>query len=455
MDEKKILVAGAGISGIDSAKLIARNGGGVILFDENKKGALTEESVRDRIGEEYRDKNIQIVLGEYTDKLADDTYMMVISPGISLEADFAVRYANSGKRIISEIELAWLYEKGTVAAITGTNGKTTTTTLVGEIIKACNPESYVVGNIGMPYTGICDRTTEESDTVAEISSFQLETIETFKPHVSAVLNLTPDHLDRHHTFENYIDAKLRINENQTEYDFCVLNHDDAEIVKRADRIKGHAVYFSATHKVPGGCYLEGGKVILEDNTERYEVMDREDFKPLGDHNTENLLAAVAISYYMGADVKTIAKVCGEFKGVPHRIEYVRTFDDVEYYNDSKGTNPDAAIKGIRAMKRPTVLIGGGYDKQIPFDDWIESFDGKVKKLLLIGQTAQIIKDCAFKHGFTEVELLDDLETALNRAREIAKPGDAVLLSPACASWGMFKNYEQRGDMFRDIVNGFE
>ncbi len=455
MDEKKIIVAGAGISGIDSAKLIARNGGGVILFDENKKGTLTEDSVWERIGDEYRDKDITVILGEYTDKIGDDTYMMVISPGISLEADFAVRYAKSGKRIISEIELAWLYEKGTVAAITGTNGKTTTTTLVGEIIKACNPECYVVGNIGMPYTGVCDRTTEESDTVAEISSFQLETIETFKPHVSAVLNLTPDHLDRHHTFDNYIDAKLRINENQTEYDFCVLNHDDEEIVKRADRIKGHVVYFSTKDKIKGGCYMEGNKVILEDNTERYEVLNREDFKPLGDHNTENLLAAVAISYYMGADMKTIEKVCREFKGVPHRIEYVRTLDDVEYYNDSKGTNPDAAIKGIRAMKRPTVLIGGGYDKKIPFDDWIESFDGKVKKLLLIGQTAELIKDCAARHGFTEVELIDDFETAVKRARELAVPGDAVLLSPACASWGMFKNYEQRGDMFRDIVNSFE
>ena len=455
MEEKKILVAGAGISGIDSAKLIARNGGSVILFDENKKGALTEESIRERLGEEYKDKNIFIVLGEYTEEMADDTYMMVISPGISLESDFAVKYVKSGRRIISEIELAWLYEKGTVAAITGTNGKTTTTTLVGEIIKACNPESYVVGNIGMPYTGVCDMTTEESDTIAEISSFQLETIETFKPHVSAVLNLTPDHLDRHHTFDNYIDAKLRINENQTEYDFCVLNHDDEEIVKRADRIKGNTVFFSVKEKMPGGCYMEDGKVILEDNTERYEVMDRDDFKPLGDHNTENLLAAVAISYYMGADVKTIARVCREFKGVPHRIEYVRTFNDVEYYNDSKGTNPDAAIKGIRAMKRPTVLIGGGYDKQIPFDDWIKSFDGKVKKLLLIGQTAEIIRDCAAKYGFTDVELIDDFETALKRAREIAEPGDAVLLSPACASWGMFKNYEQRGDMFRDIVNSFE
>ena len=455
MDEKKILVAGAGISGIDSAKLISRNGGSVILFDENKKGALTEEAVRERLGEEYRDKNIDIVLGEYTEEMADESYMMVISPGISLETEFAVKYAKTGKRIISEIELAWLYEKGTVAAITGTNGKTTTTTLVGEIIKACNPESYVVGNIGMPYTGICDMTTEESDTVAEISSFQLETIETFKPHVSAVLNHTPDHLDRHHTFDNYIDAKLRINENQSEYDFCVLNHDDPEIVKRADRIKGHTVFFSTKDKMPGGCYMDGNKVILEDNTERYEVMDRDAFKPLGDHNTENLLAAVAISYYMGADVKTIAKVCGEFKGVAHRIEYVRTFNDVEYYNDSKGTNPDAAIKGIRAMKRPTVLIGGGYDKKIPFDDWIESFDGKVKKLLLIGQTAEIIKECAAKHGFTEVELIDDFKTAVDRARELAEPGDAVLLSPACASWGMFKNYEQRGDMFRDIVNEFE
>ncbi len=451
MKYSHILVAGAGRSGIDAAKLIARNHIKATLFDENKKGALTEEGLRAKLEQPGVDTAIDIHLGELTDELIEATDVMVISPGISLEVPFAVKYREAGKEIIGEIELAFLYEKGTVCAITGTNGKTTTTTLVGEIMKAANPDTYVVGNIGTPYTGIADQTKETSCSVAEISSFQLETCKTFRPHVSAVLNLTPDHLDRHHTFENYADCKFLIGKEQTAEDAIVLNADDPEVMARASRVTAKKVYFSATKKVEGA-YVENGIVMLATDSETHEIMPLSDFKLLGSHNVENLLAAVAVAYYMGVEIPVIAKVCAEFKGVAHRIEYVRTLDGVDYYNDSKGTNPDAAIKGIQAMTKKTYLIGGGYDKQIPFDDWIEAFDGKVKALVLIGQTADIIEDCAKAHGFTDVVRAESLEEAIDYCHARAVEGEAVLLSPACASWGMFDNYEQRGDIFRDYVN---
>lgn len=352
----------------------------------------------------------------------------------------------------SEIELAYTYEKGTVAAITGTNGKTTTTTLVGEIMKAYNDKTFVVGNIGIPYTSLSDQSSADSVTVAEISSFQLETIHTFRPHVSAILNITPDHLNRHYTFENYANCKLDITKNQTKEDYAVMNYDDPETVKRIDKVPATVILFSHKKELESGVIVQDGAVVIRENGKETYVMPLSEFQLLGDHNIENLLAAVAISYYMGADIATIRKVCGAFKGVAHRIEYVRTLNDVNYYNDSKGTNPDAAIKAIQSMVRPTYLIGGGYDKKSTYDEWIESFDGKVKCLLLIGQTAQDIADCARKHGFENIEMMDDLKQVVEYCHTHAQPGDAVLLSPACASWGMFDNYEQRGDMFKEYVN---
>ena len=451
---KHILVAGAGVSGICASKLIARNKIRATLFDENKKGALTEESLWNKLGVDADRDLISLHLGELTDALLSDVDCMVISPGISLEVPFVEKVRAAKIEIIGEIELAWQFEKGSVAAITGTNGKTTTTTLVGEIMKAANPETFVVGNIGIPYTSVCDRTTEHSVSVAEISSFQLETIKSFHPRVSAVLNLTPDHMDRHHTFDNYANCKFDIAKYQTEEDYCVLNADDEETVKRADRLSCKKIFFSRLTEQKNGVYVKNGNVVIDHDGNAETVMPLSDFKLLGSHNVENLLASVAISYYMGADIATIARVCSEFKGVAHRIEFVRSLDGVNYYNDSKGTNPDAAIKGIRAMDRPTLLIGGGYDKKIPFDDWILAFDGKVKRLVLIGQTREIIADCARSHGFTEIAFAESLEQAIDDCRAHAEAGDAVLLSPACASWGMFDNYEQRGDMFRDYVNQF-
>ncbi|MGN0368865.1 MAG: UDP-N-acetylmuramoyl-L-alanine--D-glutamate ligase [Wujia sp.] len=449
---KKYLVAGAGKSGICATNQLLRNNEQVILFDENPKGTLTEEAVRKKLGEIVNKENLSIHLGALTDEVLQDISCMVISPGIAVDAAFVLKVKEAGIPVWSEIELAYRYEKGSVAAITGTNGKTTTTTLVGEIMKAYNEKTFVVGNIGIPYTSLSDQSSADSVTVAEISSFQLETIVTFRPHVSALLNLTPDHLNRHYTFENYANCKLDITKNQTEDDYAVFNYDDEETRKLADRVPAKLIFFSHKEELEEGVILKDGKVFIRENGEETYVMSREEFRLLGDHNVENLLAAVAISYYMGVDIETIRKVCADFKGVEHRIEYVRSVNDVDYYNDSKGTNPDAAIKAVQSMNRPTFLIGGGYDKKSTYDEWIESFDGKVKKLLLIGQTAQDIAECARKHGFDKIEFFDSLQDVVTYCHAHAEPGDAVLLSPACASWGMFDNYEQRGDMFKEYVN---
>ena len=450
MFSKKILVAGAGKSGICATELLVRNGESVILFDENKKGQLDEKTVLDKLNEIDTTK-VEVCLGELSDEIILECELMVISPGIPTDLDFVKKARSAGLLVWSEIELAYHYEKGVVAAITGTNGKTTTTSLVGEIMKAYNEKTFVVGNIGIPYTKLADCTDDTSVTVAEISSFQLETIEKFKPHVSAILNVTPDHLDRHYTFENYADCKLDITRNQDDNDYAVLNFDDPETMKLKDRVKTNVILFSRTTILDEGVFVDGEDVVIKNKGKTINVLSLRNVKLLGTHNVENILAAVAVAYYMGVPAEIIKKVCCEFQGVEHRIEYVKTVDGVPYYNDSKGTNPDAAIKAILAMTKPTLLIGGGYDKHSSYDEWIESFGDKVKYLVLIGQTAKDIENCAKEHGFNNTVILDSLEAAVNFCHEKAVEGDAVLLSPACASWGMFDNYEQRGNLFKDYV----
>lgn len=451
MFNKKVLVAGGGKSGICAANLLVRNGEHVILFDENKN--MEPDKLSDKL--EAGSYNVEIHIGELTDDIIDECELMVISPGIPTDAPFALKVKEKGLPVWSEIELAYRYEKGQIAAITGTNGKTTTTTLVGEIMKAYNDDTYVVGNIGIPYTSLCDKTTEKSVTVAEISSFQLETIVDFRPHVSAILNITPDHLNRHYTFENYANCKLDITKNQGEGDYTVINYDDPETMKLVDKIPCKIIYFSRKEMLEEGVFVKDGDIVIRENGEEKRVLSLKDIKLLGTHNTENVLAAVAISYYMGVPIDIIEKICTAFQGVEHRIEYVRTVKGVPYYNDSKGTNPDAAIKGIEAMTRTTLLIGGGYDKHSTYDEWIDAFDAKVKYLVLIGETAEKIALCAKQHGFNNIVFMDTLEDAVNFCYANAKPNDAVLLSPACASWDMFKSYEQRGDLFKQYVNNLE
>ena len=452
MEINTAIVAGTGKSGISATKLLVNHGVKVYLFDENKDRDI--EAIKEKTGDS---ELVQIELGELGEDALSSSQLMVISPGIPVDAPFTDVVRNAGIPIWSEIELAYHYGKGKIAAITGTNGKTTTTALVGEIVKAHNAKTIVVGNIGIPYTELCDTTDDDSDTVAEISSFQLETVIDFHPNVSAILNLTPDHLNRHYTFENYGNVKFSITKNQTMDDVTVLNYDDEHTRAMGEKAKDHChvVYFSRLEKPAGGVYVEDGDIILEDGDKKINVLAIKDLKLMGAHNVENVLAAVGISYYMGVPVDVIRDVATSFKAVAHRIEYVDTVDGVAYYNDSKGTNPDAAIKGIQAMVAPTVLIGGGYDKGSEYDEWIEAFDGKVKWLVLIGQTAQKIADCAKRHGFNSIIFEENLQDAVAYCHENAVDGDAVLLSPACASWGQFDNYEQRGDMFKEYVRSYK
>ena len=376
---------------------------------------------------------------------------MVLSPGVPTDLPIVKGFYDQGLPVWGEVALAYQTGKGEVLAITGTNGKTTTTALLGKIMSDARPSVFVVGNIGTPYTSKSLEMTDETVTVAEISSFQLETIWKFAPRVSAILNITEDHLNRHHTMEEYIRVKELITENQGTEDVCVLNYEDEVLREFGKHLTPRVVYFSSGRKLDEGIYLDGNKIILKDGEKEIEVVKTEDLKLLGKHNFENVMAAVAMAYYDGVSLDSIRKSICEFTAVAHRIEYVTEKKGVVYYNDSKGTNPDAAIKGIQAMNRPTLLIGGGYDKQSGYDEWIEAFDGKVRYLVLIGQTKEKIKEAAEKHGFHDIILCEDLKEAVKVCEEKAQPGDAVLLSPACASWGQFDNYEQRGDMFKEYV----
>ena len=441
---KKVLVFGAGISGEAAAGLLVSEGADVVLYDGNTKLNASEISGRVPDG-------VKVILGEFPEELLDDIALTVMSPGVPTDLPVVDKMRGRNIPIWGEIELAYVSGKGDVLAITGTNGKTTTTALLGEIMKNWKESVFVVGNIGNPYTSVVKGTTDESVIVAEMSSFQLETVHSFRPRVSAILNITPDHLNRHHTMEAYIAAKERIAENQTSEDFCVLNYEDDVLREFGEKLDAQVLYFSSRRKLNRGVYLDGTTIVCEID-EKIPVCDVSELQILGTHNYENAMAAVAMAYAYGTPLDVIRKTLKEFAGVEHRIEYVAEKNGVAYYNDSKGTNPDAAIRGIQAMNRPTVLIGGGYDKDSAYDEWIEAFDGKVKKLVLLGATREKIAETARKHGFTDIVMADTFEEAFEKCVEYARPGDAVLLSPACASWGMFKNYEERGDKFKELVN---
>ena len=444
---KKVLVFGSGISGEAASRLLLDKGAHVVLYDGNAE--LDADKIREKIGEPDL-AELQIVLGEFPEELLKELSLTVMSPGVPTDLPVVDRMREEGIPIWGEIELAYVFGKGDVLAITGTNGKTTTTALLGQIMAAYRENTFVVGNIGNPYTSIVSETKEDSVIVAEMSSFQLETIHTFCPKVSAVLNITPDHLNRHHTMEAYIEAKERIAENQTAEDVCVLNYEDEVLRKFGEKVSAKVLYFSSQRKLKRGVYLDGSTIVLEAD-ERIPVCDTGELKILGTHNHENVMAAAAMAYAYGVPMEIIRRTLKEFAGVEHRIEFVAEKNGVAYYNDSKGTNPDAAIKGIQAMNRPTVLIGGGYDKDSSYDEWIQAFDGKVKKLVLLGATREKIAESARKCGFTDIVMADTFEEAFEKSVEYAQPGDAVLLSPACASWGMFKNYEERGDKFKELV----
>ncbi|MCM1100833.1 MAG: UDP-N-acetylmuramoyl-L-alanine--D-glutamate ligase [Clostridium sp.] len=466
----KTLVIGSGISGLGAVGLLERFGADIILYDANDK--ITAEELRRKLEQRpgrgqdavsgtaavHNDKTIRCIAGALPPETEEETEILVLSPGVPTDLPLVNRLRDRGVPVLGEIELAFMAEKGRVAAITGTNGKTTTTTLVGEIMKAAlgSENVFVVGNIGNPYTVEVTGSSADTVTVGEISSFQLETIHSFHPHVSAILNITPDHLNRHHTMEAYVAAKEAVARNQGKEDICVLNAENPYTADFAARCPARPVLFSSKRELRDGYYLDGDNIVKSVDGHREVLLDiHRDMNLVGICNVENVMAAIAVAEGMGVPMETILRVIGEFHAVEHRIEFVATKDGVDYYNDSKATNPDAAIQGIQAMSKPTVLIGGGYDKESEYDEWIESFGDKVKYLVLIGQTRDKIADCARRHGFAEekIRFADTYEECLSLCTGLAEEGDAVLLSPACASWGMFPNYEVRGQQFKEYVNG--
>ena len=443
---KKVLVFGSGKSGIGASDLLAKVGAFPVIYDGNAE--TDKDAVVHKTDGTY---SVTVYAGELPKEVQDSLDLVVLSPGVPTDLPLVKSFYEQGLPVWGEVELAYRVGDGEVLAITGTNGKTTTTALLGKIMQDARESVFVVGNIGTPYTSKALEMKPNSVTVAEISSFQLETIDEFAPKVSAILNITEDHLNRHHTMEEYIRVKELITENQGTEDVCVLNYEDEVLREFGKHLTPRVVYFSSGRKLDEGIYLDGNKIILKDGEKEIEVVKTENLKLLGKHNFENVMAAVAMAYYDGVSMDSIRKSICEFTAVAHRIEYVTEKNGVVYYNDSKGTNPDAAIKGIQAMNRPTLLIGGGYDKGSSYDEWLNAFDGKVRYLVLIGQTREKIKEAAEKHGFHDIILCEDLKEAVKVCEEKAQPGDAVLLSPACASWGQFDNYEQRGDMFKEYV----
>lgn len=445
---KKALVCGMARSGIAAAKLLNRLGARVTLQDMKKREEISADVLA------LEGEGIVLYTGANPDEIACAQDLIVLSPGIPCDLPFIAAAENAGIEVISEVELAYRLTPCPITAITGTNGKTTTTTLTGEIMKTAYSGTAVVGNIGIPYSEEVERLTEKDWVVAEISSFQMEKAKEFHPHISAVLNITPDHLNRHKTMDVYIAMKERVFAKQTAADFCILNHGDEICRKMADKTAAKVFFFDSSETLAEGIYLDGDAIEVRWGAINETLIHVDELQILGVHNYENVMAAAAMGICAGIALDTIRAVLKGFAGVAHRIEYVATVDGVDYYNDSKGTNVDASIRAVLAMKKPIVLIGGGYDKGSSFDEWTKLFPGRVKHLVLIGVTAPKVRASAEKFGFTAISDCETFEEAVDLCREKAEDGDCVLLSPACASWGMFDNYEQRGDMFKEQVRGY-
>lgn len=442
---QKVLVIGMARSGISVAKILDQLGAYVIMNDLKEEKKLTDliNDVRPYVRE--------FILGNHVTNF-DSIDLIVLSPGVPLDIEPLKMARKEGLNIVGELELAYNLLEGEFIAITGTNGKTTTTALVGDIFDNAGLHNHVVGNIGLPVISKMFESYEETYLITEVSSFQLETVKDFRPKISAILNITPDHLNRHKTMMSYINAKKNIFMNQRDHDYLILNYDQEITRKIGEEVtEVNVVYFSLTNILSEGIFVRDGEIIIRDGALEISVCKTEDIFILGDHNIENALAATAIAYYAGINVEVIAKSLLSFEGVEHRIEFVRTVNDVKFYNDSKGTNPEATIKAIQAMVGNTILIAGGMDKGSNFDSLIESFDNKVSTLVLFGETKNIIKDAALKNSQCDVYVVDNLKEAVKQSIEVSKPKDSILLSPACASWDMYESYEHRGQEFKNIV----
>jgi UDP-N-acetylmuramoylalanine--D-glutamate ligase len=446
--DKRVLVVGLGKSGVASALFLKAHGARVTVSDTKSGDELRNEIPS------LLDHGITVETGGHGERTFRGQDLIVVSPGVPVDAPLLAQARAMGEAVIGEIELAARFLPGPIVAITGSNGKTTTTTLIGEILTAGGLPALVGGNIGTPAISLAERAKPDSVIVLEVSSFQLETIQAFRPKVAVMLNVTPDHLDRHRTFEAYVDAKARIFENQRGDDFAVLNEDDPTCVSMAARTRAQVFWFSRQKEVKQGAWVRDGNILFRDGASSHrnpqrEIMLVSEIPLKGAHNLENVLAAVCAGALMGCAPEKIRAAVRDFKAVEHRLEFVATIRGVDYYNDSKATNVDATIKALESFPANIHLILGGKDKGSDYSVLNELLRQRVKRVYTIGAAAAKIES---QIKGVEVVHAENLENALRKANAVAEAGEVVLLAPACASFDQFKNYEQRGLVFKEIVH---
>jgi UDP-N-acetylmuramoylalanine--D-glutamate ligase len=439
---KRVLVVGLARTGVATSLFAAGYGATVTATDQKSDSELGEAAAR------VRAAGVKLELGGHTNATFLDQDLIVLSPGVPLKLPPVALARSRGVTVWSEIELAWRFLRGRLVAITGSNGKTTTSSLVAHILRTAGIQTLVGGNIGVPLLSVVESSADSSVTVAEISSFQLEAIEAFRPEVGVLLNLTPDHLDRHASFEEYAAAKMRMFANQLDRDCAVLNADDPEVTRRMPS-RQQVFWFSREKRVATGAFLRDGQIIFRHEGSEVAVARRDQIPLRGEHNVENVLAACAAAYLAGATPAAIASGVKTFQGVEHRLEFVAEIGGVKFYNDSKATNVDAALKAVEAFSEPLIVILGGKDKGSPYTPLAEPLRERARLAILIGAAAE--KIASDLNGAVEMSHSGTLERAVQIASERARPGHVVLLAPACSSFDQFENYEERGRTFKELV----
>ena len=444
----RVLVVGMARSGISAARLLLDNGAIPLLYDSKNISAFGDD-LHDLV-----DAKCEFHLGEDPIKLLSNVDAVVISPGVPIDSKIVIQAKESGLPVIGELELAFTFLKGQSIAISGTNGKTTTTTLVGKILENADKKTFVAGNIGYPLSKVSLEATEEDYSVIEVSSFQLESIKTFHPYVAALLNISEDHLNRHYTMENYIALKQRLFENQMPSDIAVINYDDQVLRNMSKNIRSRVLFFSRKTTIENGAFVENGKIVFQWDGIKKVICDVEEVLIPGPHNLENALAATVITSVLSVPPTVIRHTLQSFSGVEHRIERVRVLDGVTYINDSKATNTDSTIKAVLAMTAPTVLLLGGYDKHTDFSPLCQEIvnSSNISHVVVLGETAKQIATQLKEANYSNITRAYSLEDAIEQARKLALKGGNVLLSPACASFDMFNDFEHRGECFKTLVN---
>ena len=452
--DKKVTVMGLGLfgGGVGAAKFLVSQGADVMVTDLKSAEELSASlKLLNGLPVKFR-------LGEHSEEDFADADMLIVNPAVPDDSSFLQIACDNNVQIDSELNIFFRLVPAPVIGITGSNGKSTTTSLLGEMLKEAGIKTWVGGNIGVSLLEHLDEIKPDDVVVLEISSFQLELLSRIEmsPHISIVTNIAPNHLDRHKTMENYIDSKKTIIHYQTEEDYTILNYDDPTLREWEGECKSHILWFSATKELEHGAFLKDNEIIINHNSKRNVITCPTQTNIKGIHNRQNIMAASYAAIAMHADVESIKNAIAGFTGLEHRLEYVNTINEVKYYNDSKATTPEAAIAGIKAFDSPTILIAGGYNKKVSLSQFARECTKNTKYVILVGETANNIQELiqSEKAGL-EVYVATSLDESVRKAYEIAESGDVVLLSPACASYGMFTNYEERGKKFKELVHRLE